>query len=299
MTTVYVVTNGGPGTRCPRPRWCVGNWPGCREWRWSACPTRVWRNCSGTRSPRSGPTWREYLGSDFRFCEHEMETNGRGNSSTARARPAPAPTPCWKTSFPGHRQHRQSSRAENPTNWWSSYAGAPPIAYLTPAPTRSPVPPPKSCCWSCHGASSDPAAYATTPGATGTALTRTATGPRRASCASYLVSFETVESREPESHLVQRLAASPTVAVFGWLRSLEVGGLPVPVECGCLGSVDAEVHEPALTRQGRDPLSFFAFGRCWAEEEFRSASRGILQFDSERNAALLCLVCIWDRVSMS
>ena len=30
---------------------------------------------------------------------------------------------------------------------------------LTPPPTRYPVPPPKSCCWSCDGASSRPARH--------------------------------------------------------------------------------------------------------------------------------------------
>ena len=41
--------------------------------------------------------------------------------------------------------------------------------------------PPRSCCWSYGAASSPPATDATTPGTTGAALTRTATGPTRAS----------------------------------------------------------------------------------------------------------------------
>ena len=49
-------------------------------------------------------------------------------------------------------------------------------------PTPSPAPPPRSCCWSYDAASSPPATDATTAGTTGTAaLTRTATGPNRAS----------------------------------------------------------------------------------------------------------------------
>ncbi len=48
-------------------------------------------------------------------------------------------------------------------------------------PTPSPAPPPRSCCWSCDAASSPPATDATRPGTTGTASTRTATGPTRAS----------------------------------------------------------------------------------------------------------------------
>ena len=44
------------------------------------------------------------------------------------------------------------------------------------------APPPRSCCWSYDAASSPPATDATTPGTTGAAaLTRTATGPNRAS----------------------------------------------------------------------------------------------------------------------
>ena len=51
-----------------------------------------------------------------------------------------------------------------------------------PTPTPSRRCPPRSCCWSCDAASSPPATDATTPGTTGTAaLTRTATGPSRAS----------------------------------------------------------------------------------------------------------------------
>jgi hypothetical protein len=46
-------------------------------------------------------------------------------------------------------------------------------------PTRCPAPPPRSCCWSCDGASSRPATDATKPGTTGAALTRKATGPSR------------------------------------------------------------------------------------------------------------------------
>ena len=51
-----------------------------------------------------------------------------------------------------------------------------------PTPTPCPRPPPRNCCWSYDAASSPPATDATTPGTTGTAaLTRTATGPNRAS----------------------------------------------------------------------------------------------------------------------
>ena len=50
-----------------------------------------------------------------------------------------------------------------------------------PTPTPYRVPPPRSCCSSSDGASSPPATDATTPGMTGAASTRTATGPNRAS----------------------------------------------------------------------------------------------------------------------
>ena len=57
-----------------------------------------------------------------------------------------------------------------------------PNRFPTPPPTPSPAPPPRSCCWSYDAASSPHATDATTAGTTGTtALTRTATGPRRAS----------------------------------------------------------------------------------------------------------------------
>ena len=49
----------------------------------------------------------------------------------------------------------------------------------TRPPTPSPASPPRSCCWSCDAASSPPATDATTPGTTGAALTRKATGPSR------------------------------------------------------------------------------------------------------------------------
>ena len=54
--------------------------------------------------------------------------------------------------------------------------------YPTPPPTPSPAPPPRSCCWSYDAASSPPATDAPRAGTTGAAaLTRTATGPNRAS----------------------------------------------------------------------------------------------------------------------
>ena len=45
LTTSPSARSGGPGRRCPRPRWCAGNWPGCPAWRWWACPGRRWRRC--------------------------------------------------------------------------------------------------------------------------------------------------------------------------------------------------------------------------------------------------------------
>ncbi len=51
----------------------------------------------------------------------------------------------------------------------------------TPPPTLCLMPPPRTCCWSCDGASSPSATDATTPGTTGTAWTRTATGAEQAS----------------------------------------------------------------------------------------------------------------------
>jgi len=71
-------------------------------------------------------------------------------------------------------------RQQVPKDWQSSYARPDPIAHPAPLPTRSRAPPPKSCCWSCDGASSRPATDATRPGTTGAAWTRTATDPRRA-----------------------------------------------------------------------------------------------------------------------
>src|SRR6185312_5716833 len=53
-----------------------------------------------------------------------------------------------------------------------------------PTPTPCRRCPPRNCCWSCDAASSPHATDATKPGTTGTAaLTRTATGPSRASSA--------------------------------------------------------------------------------------------------------------------
>ena len=46
-------------------------------------------------------------------------------SNTACARPAPAPTPCWKTSWPGPRQHRHHPGRGEPKSWWSSCAAPP------------------------------------------------------------------------------------------------------------------------------------------------------------------------------
>ena len=40
-----------------------------------------WRNCSGTRSTRSGPIWQECHGIDFRSFVRRMETNGHGGST--------------------------------------------------------------------------------------------------------------------------------------------------------------------------------------------------------------------------
>ena len=34
-TTSPSARSGGPATRCRRPRWCAGNWPGCPRSRWS------------------------------------------------------------------------------------------------------------------------------------------------------------------------------------------------------------------------------------------------------------------------
>ena len=41
-TTSPSADNGGPGTRCPRPRWCVANWPGYPKPRWRAYQRRRW-----------------------------------------------------------------------------------------------------------------------------------------------------------------------------------------------------------------------------------------------------------------
>ena len=46
-----------------------------------ACPRRRWRNCSGTRSPRSEPTWPGSRGNNFRYFVRRMERNGHGDST--------------------------------------------------------------------------------------------------------------------------------------------------------------------------------------------------------------------------
>ena len=46
-----------------------------------ACPRRRWRRSSGTRSPRSGPTWPESRGNNFRYFVRRMERNGHGDST--------------------------------------------------------------------------------------------------------------------------------------------------------------------------------------------------------------------------
>ena len=80
---------------------------------------------------------------------------------------------------------------------------ATPIAYPTPPPTRSPVPPPKSCSWSCDGASSHPARHVKC-GKTGAAFTlAAATGPRRASSTldagiALLLNAEPAARRDPQ-----------------------------------------------------------------------------------------------------
>src|SRR5215510_4586027 len=53
---------------------------------------------------------------------------------------------------------------------------------------------------------------------------------------------------------------------------LEVARLPASVERGLLGSVNAEIGEPALAGDGLDPLGFFAGRRGWAEVEFDCAA---------------------------
>ena len=53
-----------------------------------ACPRRRWRNCSGTRSPRSGPTWPECRGNRFplSLCGRWNETG----MATRHCRPCPS-----------------------------------------------------------------------------------------------------------------------------------------------------------------------------------------------------------------
>ena len=81
LTTSPSAKNGGPGTRCPRPRWCAGKSPGYPRSRWSGDPRRRWKRSSGTRSPRSGPTWRASRGNDFSYFVGRMERNGHGDST--------------------------------------------------------------------------------------------------------------------------------------------------------------------------------------------------------------------------
>ena len=54
---------------------------GVPKWRWWACRRRRWRNCSGTRSPRSAPTWPEYPGNNFRYFVRRIERNGHRGST--------------------------------------------------------------------------------------------------------------------------------------------------------------------------------------------------------------------------
>ena len=46
-----------------------------------ACRRRRWRSSSGTRSPRSGPTWRASRGNNFRYLVRQMERNGHSDST--------------------------------------------------------------------------------------------------------------------------------------------------------------------------------------------------------------------------
>ena len=80
-----------------------------------------------------------------------------------------------ETSWPGHAAASNIWPEESPTSWCPHCTGATPTprprdtrcARPTPTPYRRC--PPRSCCWSCDGASSPPETDATTPGATGTA----------------------------------------------------------------------------------------------------------------------------------
>ncbi len=44
-------------------------------------PRRRWRKSSGTRSPRSAPTWPESPGNNLRYFVRRMERNGHGGST--------------------------------------------------------------------------------------------------------------------------------------------------------------------------------------------------------------------------
>ena len=46
-----------------------------------ACPRRRWRRSSGTRSPRSAPSWPESRGNNFRYFVRRMERNGHSDST--------------------------------------------------------------------------------------------------------------------------------------------------------------------------------------------------------------------------
>ena len=48
-----------------RPKWCAGNWPGYPGWRWWVWSKEKVEESSGTRSPRSGPTWRGSRGNNL------------------------------------------------------------------------------------------------------------------------------------------------------------------------------------------------------------------------------------------
>ena len=91
-TTSPSARSGGPATRCPRPRWCAGNWPGCPRSRWSGDPRRRWRRSSGRRSPRRGPSWPECPGNSFRYLCGKWNEMGM---ATRHCRPGASSSTAW------------------------------------------------------------------------------------------------------------------------------------------------------------------------------------------------------------
>src|ERR1019366_3351410 len=75
------------------------------------------------------------------------------------------------------------------------------------------------------------------------------------------------------------------------LHQLAVTRLPASVEGRFLRSIDAEVDEPTFTRNGLDPLTFFASRGLWAKEKVNGLvfGRGLFIERAQRRPVLIRL----------